>query len=194
MRKNEYTHLLATNEIFDHFCGTMQANVNFCFTDMLTITVRSSFWVAGERPFENGTYLIYAYSCSLNKHAWLPSDGRSSFKVYLHIPQYIVFADCGGPIKSVQMRWLVQTLPWRPCAKSLLQISYLFLGVQQRTWPACIHLRSITRAFAQCVKVYKPCVKLSWCLVCLCICAVLQENLLLVHSVLIAYAHTRNHF
>ena len=42
-------------------------------------------------------------------------------KVNLHIPPYYVFADSGGPVKSMQMRWLVQTLPWRPCAKNLLQ-------------------------------------------------------------------------
>ena len=44
----------------------------------------------------------------------------SMFKVYLHIPPYFVFADSGDSVKSVHMRWLAQTLPWRPCAKNLL--------------------------------------------------------------------------
>ena len=39
-------------------------------------------------------------------------------KVNLDIPPYFVFADSGGSVKSMQMRWLVQTLPWRPCAKA----------------------------------------------------------------------------
>ena len=33
-----------------------------------------------------------------------------------------LFANTGGSVKPVQMRWLAQTLPWRPFAKSLLQI------------------------------------------------------------------------
>ena len=41
-----------------------------------------------ERPLENGTYLIYVYSCSLNEHALLSSEDGSSFKVYLHILPY----------------------------------------------------------------------------------------------------------
>ena len=32
------THLPATHTIFDHLCGTMQANANLCFRHMLTIT------------------------------------------------------------------------------------------------------------------------------------------------------------
>ena len=48
-----------------------------------------------------------------------------------------MFADSGGSVKYVQVRWLIQTLPWRQCEKSLLQVQYLFLGVQRRPWPAC---------------------------------------------------------
>ena len=59
---------------------------------------------------------------SLNEHAQLSSGTGSSFKVYLHIPPYFVFADSVGLVKYVQIRWLVQTLPMRPRAKSLLQI------------------------------------------------------------------------
>ena len=65
---------------------------------------------------------IYAYSYSLNEHVWIPSEVYSRLKVYLHIPPYFVFADSGGSVKALHMRWFAQTLPWRPCAKSLLQI------------------------------------------------------------------------
>ena len=49
----------------------------------------------------------------------------------------------GDSVKSVQMRWLVQPVHWRPCIKSLLQIKYLFMGIQQSHWPAgCIYAQS----------------------------------------------------
>ena len=77
-----------------------------------------------ERPLENGIYLIhvYAYSYEFNEHAQLSSETGSSFKSYLHIPPYFVFADSGGLVKYMQIIWLVQTFPWRLCAKSLLQM------------------------------------------------------------------------
>ena len=60
---------------------------------------------------------IYAYCYSLNKHAWLPSEVCCSFKVYLNIPPYFVFAESGGSVKPVHMRWLAQTLPLAPICK-----------------------------------------------------------------------------
>ena len=73
----------------------------------------------------------------------------------------------------MQMHWLVQTLPWRPCAKSLLQISAYFWAFSKGLGQPAAHMRSLARAFAQRVNVsaantLNACVKLSWCLVCQC--------------------------
>ena len=38
MQRKINTLIPALNEIFDQFCGTMQANANLCFMHMLTIT------------------------------------------------------------------------------------------------------------------------------------------------------------
>ena len=99
----------------------------------------------------------------------------------------------GGLVKYVQILWLVQTL--RPCAKSLLQMQYLFLGVQQRSSSACSHLKMSpisNEPFCE-VLVLISCVS-SIGSNRRSICAVLKEHLLLGHSVFIAYAHTCNHF
>ena len=84
-----------------------------------------------------------------------------------------MYADSGGSVKSMQMRWLVQTLPWRPCAKRLLQISAYFWAFSKGLGQPAAHMRSLARAFAQRVNVsaantLNACVKLSWCLVCQC--------------------------
>ena len=53
------THLSAINEIFNHLCGTMQANANLCFTHMLTITF-PVLWLHRRDHWKmlHGTYLI----------------------------------------------------------------------------------------------------------------------------------------
>ena len=96
--------------------------------------------------------------------------------MYLHIPPYFVFADSGGSVKPVHLHWLAQTLGAH-VQKAYCKFSTCFFiggrGAQQGTWPACIHMRSLARAFGQRVNVsiantLNACVKLSWCLVCQC--------------------------
>ena len=94
-------------------------------------------------------------------------------KVNLHIPPYFVFADSGGSVKSMQMRWLVQTLPLRPCAKAYFKISAYFWAFNKGLGQPAAHMRSLAKAFAQRVNVsatniLNGCVKLSWCLMCQC--------------------------
>ena len=77
-----------------------------------------------------------------------------------------MFADSGVSVTSVQMRRLVQAVPWRPCAKAYCKFNTYFWAFSKGTGQPDAHMRSLARAFAHRVKVYvantlNACVKLS---------------------------------
>ena len=92
-------------------------------------------------------------------------------------------ANMGGSVKPVQMRWLAQTLPWRPCAKNptanLVPISgrsgkylaslYAYAQSRQNLRSACVKV-SFTNTLNACVKLFgclvRQCKKWETCKGC----------------------------
>ena len=52
-----------------------------------------------------------------------------------------MFADSGGSVKYmyVQMRWLIQTLPWRQCEKKPTTSSVLISGRSEKALVSLLH-------------------------------------------------------
>ena len=83
--------------------------------------------------------------------------GRLDFVVLrcTFIYQQLGVCYSGDSIKSVQMRWLVQTVPWRPCAKAYWKFSTYLWAFSKGTGQPDAYMRSLARAFAQRCKYFK---------------------------------------
>ena len=54
-----------------------------------------------------------------------------------------MFADSGGSVKYVQMRWLLQTLPWRQCEKAYYKFSTYFWAFREGPGQPAAQMRSL---------------------------------------------------
>ena len=96
---------------------------------------------------------MFAYSYSLNEHAQLYSEACSSFKVYLHISPYFVFADSGGCVKFGRCVCLFKHFLGVHVKKAYCKFSTYFWAFSKGPGQHVAHMRSLARAFAQRVKV-----------------------------------------